>query len=359
MCKFLAFSSLLLGLLVALTRLESVFEFSLPRPLSASEKKAALRFSPYPVLFDYGIRANWISGDSTHKRIRIPRDLPMVEAYTALVNRFRELGGTLLLAESQPPADRMVIEVAFKKDTLFKLTLVQDDDLVRHKAYIVIVIDDFGNAFNDEVKRFLALRPRVSVAVMPGLKYSQQIAEQATENKLDVLIHMPMEPLTSDFESDDSMLLDGMSAEEIIRRTTEAIGELPQAKGMNNHMGSKFTAEKEGMLPLMQTLGEHDLFFLDSMTNPASVGCAVATDAQVPCVQNNIFLDAREDAPFIRDQVLALAERAWRKGSAVGIGHPKPETLQVLEQELPILEKRGFRFLKISQFVKLKEDKDL
>jgi polysaccharide deacetylase 2 family uncharacterized protein YibQ len=41
-----------------------------------------------------------------------------------------------------------------------------------------------------------------------------------------------------------------------------------------------------------------------------------------------------------------------RKGYAVGIGHPFPETLDVLEKELPGLEAAGFEVVTISTLLR-------
>lgn len=353
LCWTLFLSSLVLGAMTLLDRHGPRSSFAgHEADLSDRERRELLRFSLYRVLFDYGIRVEWISGDRYYKTVRIPRDLAMVEPYASLVARFRKLGGTLLKAESNPSGSKRVIEVGFHNEPLLQVKLVQDDRISRVKGQIAIVIDDFGNSYKSHIRDFLHLEQRITVGVLPGLKYSGEIATAAKGNGLEVMIHMPMEPQNGQFKSDDYILLTNMSEKEIRRRMNKALEAVPHASGLNNHMGSRATTDERLLAALVSELERHRLFFLDSKTSPESRACAVARRLDVSCGTNDAFLDAIKEEPFIRQQVLSLAELASRKGQAIGIAHPERMTLKVLQQELPKLEKRGFQFVSVSEFVK-------
>lgn len=321
--------------------------------LSEHERKEKIRFSIYEVLFDYGIRVDWIKGDSQIKTVRVPGDLAMVEPYVALVSRVQELGGHLVQAETNPFQDRMTVTATYKSEPMFQLTFVKEPELLRTNGKIAIVIDDFGYTNSSLVQDFINLPQKINYAVIPGLTYSAEIAQAVAEKKRDVLVHLPMEPRNGKFDVDDydySLLVE-MDANQIRERVQSAIRSLPQAVGLNNHMGSMATENGDLLAILMEALKESGLFFLDSRTSANSQAFAWAKKMQVPCSLNNVFLDKIEEEPFIQGQLTLLGEMSARAGTAIGIGHPNELTLKVLQAELPKLEKRGFQFVSLSQIV--------
>lgn len=316
-----------------------------------SSKKETLRFSIYRVLFDLGVRTEWLEGTDYDKIVRVPGDLPVDVAYTEFVSTFESLGGTLRRAEINARGDRWLIEVGYGVESLFKVTLVGDPDIARVRGKIAIVIDDFGYSFNSRVRAFLDFEQGITISVMPGLEYSGKVAAIASEKGKDVLIHMPMEPESGDIPSDDFVLLNSMSAKDIRARVRAAIKALPQARGLNNHMGSSATVNEKLLKEVMTELKKSGLLFLDSKTSRSTVAHKVARKAKVPWALNDLFLDAILEEPFVRDQITNLADLAVREGSAIGIGHPGDVTLRVLQEELPRLEKKGFQFVGISELV--------
>lgn len=315
-------------------------------------KVDALKFSVYRVLFDFGIQVDWISGDSRAKTVRIPRDLAPVVPYAALVSRFRQLGGQLLAASSDPSGERMFLRVGLENKPLFELTLVYDPDLTRTSGKIALVIDDFGY-FNDSVVRgFENLEQDITFSIIPGEARSVAIAKAASARNREILIHLPMEPQNGGFRPNGYMILTGMSADEIRSRVRKAIRAVPNAEGLNNHMGSKATVDEPLLKTLMQELKKAGLFFIDSRTNARSLAFSWARKMKIPCGKSQTFLDSIEEEPFIRQQLYYLAELSAKNGHAIGIGHPRKLTLKVLRDELPKLEKKGFKFVSISEVVK-------
>jgi polysaccharide deacetylase 2 family uncharacterized protein YibQ len=124
--------------------------------------------------------------------------------------------------------------------------------------------------------------------------------------------------------------------------------QVPHAAGVNNHMGSRFTEDEQAMTAVMAVLRERGLYFVDSLTTSRSVGSATAQRAGVPAVRRDIFLDNVAEVDAIVQQIRRLAGKARRNGSAVGICHPYPETLQALRQELPKQAGQGIEFVPVS-----------
>ncbi len=129
---------------------------------------------------------------------------------------------------------------------------------------LAIVIDDFGYRPQTE-NQILALPPAISVAVLPNAPHAREMAIKAHNSGHEVLIHLPMAPLSKQPLEKDTLRPE-MSSEEIERIIRDAVSKVPNAVGLNNHMGSAMTSSLFGMQKVMQALERYDLYFLDSMT---------------------------------------------------------------------------------------------
>jgi polysaccharide deacetylase 2 family uncharacterized protein YibQ len=125
-----------------------------------------------------------------------------------------------------------------------------------------------------------------------------------------------------------------MRPEEIIRRLSWDIARVPGLSGVNNHEGSRFTADAGALAPVMKVLKQHGLFFLDSRTTPRSQGMAVAAAMGVQAVARDVFLDDDPSEAAVKAQLALLAATAKRQGVAVAIGHPRDVTLTQLSRWL-------------------------
>jgi hypothetical protein len=131
-----------------------------------------------------------------------------------------------------------------------------------------------------------------------------------------------------------------------------SFNEIPTALGMNNHQGSKATESLQLMKDLARTLKKIDKFFLDSFTNPESRGYITMRRYGVPTQLRQVFLDHVEDSATIKFNLDSLAILSHHMDIAVGIGHVKPLTLNVLKEEIPRLESAGYRFIRLSEAVR-------
>jgi polysaccharide deacetylase 2 family uncharacterized protein YibQ len=197
---------------------------------------------------------------------------------------------------------------------------------------LVLIIDDFGYSNQEVIKNFLRLPAKLTISVVPGHQYSQWVASNAKLAGKEGIIHMPMEPENPAHKSgeDKYMLLNNMKADEIVHRLENAYQELPEAVGMNNHMGSLFTSDPELMQVVIASLKRKGLYFIDSMTSPQSVAYEIAVRNKVPAALRTVFLDNVRDGEIIKTQLAKAVEIARRSGRAVAIGHVHPETLAAL-----------------------------
>ncbi len=209
---------------------------------------------------------------------------------------------------------------------------------------IAIIIDDFGYRDDNVSEGFLALDAELTLAVIPGHQNSKVFAAKADQKGYEVIVHMPMESTNETRGEKEYMLTTSMTSNEIESRVEEVISEFPEAVGMNNHQGSKATSDKRIMNILSNVLKRHGKYFIDSRTTSETVAEITMRFRGVHTIRRHVFLDNENKQNKIREQLYKLVDKAESKGLAVGIGHARINTLEVLKQEIPKLKEYGFKF---------------
>jgi uncharacterized protein len=214
---------------------------------------------------------------------------------------------------------------------------------------LAIVIDDLGHDRSQGDALFRLPYP-LTLSVLPHLPYSGEIAEVAHRRGYEVLLHLPVASTRG--ENDEPIELHpGMDSGAVDRTFTAMLDTVPYATGVNNHEGSLGTADPKLMNEVMALLHEHHLFFVDSRTTAATVAETAAHLAGVPATSRKVFLDDEQSAGAIRKQLALAIQDARKNGSALAIGHPHAETLQVLSDDLPQLGRKGVTLVFASELV--------
>jgi polysaccharide deacetylase 2 family uncharacterized protein YibQ len=221
------------------------------------------------------------------------------------------------------------------------------------KPMIAIVIDDMG------------VDPRRSARVigLPAplttsfLTYAQNLPKQAKASHAaghELLLHMPMEPSGAGYDPGPDVLLAAMGEEAIRARLRKSLAAFSGYVGINNHMGSKFTADEAAMRVVMRELHADGLLFLDSLTSGKSVGAKVALAEGVPNLSRDVFLDDDPQPAAIREQLRRVEAHARKTGAAIAIGHPRDTTIEALKSWLPQAKAEGFQLVPLSALAKAK-----
>lgn len=211
---------------------------------------------------------------------------------------------------------------------------------------VALVIDDLGRSV-DDLDTLRDLDIPISYAVLPYEEQTPQVVSELRQRGVEMLLHLPMEPSGSNDPGPGALRL-GMSSEQLRQATLNALQEVPGAVGVNNHMGSGLSADERSMSTILGVLGSRGLFFLDSRTSAQSVGFRVATRLGLPAAERQVFLDPDPSHDAIRHQFHRLLGLARTRGAAVAIGHPLPETLAVLAEEVPKAKALGYEFVPVS-----------
>ncbi|MDP8038756.1 MULTISPECIES: divergent polysaccharide deacetylase family protein [Pasteurellaceae] len=196
---------------------------------------------------------------------------------------------------------------------------------------LVIVIDDIGYRSQDQA--IYHLPKAVNVSIIPAAPYATVRAKQAFEQQRDILIHLPMQPL-SNIPIETGALKIGMSKEKIKNLIVNARKKVPYAIGLNNHMGSAATADRTSMSYLMDILAENKLFFLDSVTSGKTVAADIAKSLGIPTLKRNVFLDDSNKLADVQNRFDYAVRYAQKNGLAILIGHPRNNSIKVLQQGL-------------------------
>lgn len=217
-------------------------------------------------------------------------------------------------------------------------------------ASIALIIDDFGN--NPELGVQAIELPGVYTAgILPGTPYATMLAEMANAKGHEIMVHVPMESEHHKALGPGALQLK-MSEYDFKQTLEAAIEAVPNAKGLNNHMGSLLTQHQLPMQWIMESLKRHDLYFIDSRTTVETVAQQVAEFNQVPNLRRDVFLDNERTFEAIQKQFAQLVRLAKKRGFATGIAHPYPETLKALKLLLPELDKQGVKLVKLSDYLK-------
>ncbi|SVA26964.1 uncharacterized protein METZ01_LOCUS79818, partial [marine metagenome] len=219
------------------------------------------------------------------------------------------------------------------------------------RGVIGLIIDDFGYR-NDHVSNgFLQLPGKLTYAIIPGHDYSQLFSKKAYDAGYEIIVHLPMENIGKTYGEEEYVLMSYFQDDEIKNRINKAFDYLPESIGLNNHQGSRGTADSRVMTLVAGVIKEKKKFFIDSRTTNNSLAETTMRKYGVPTNKRDIFLDNELDEEKIKIQLLELADVSEEKGIAIGIGHVKPQTLNVLAKEIPVLQEKGFRFEFVSKLV--------
>lgn len=217
---------------------------------------------------------------------------------------------------------------------------------------LAIVMDDLGRSLTT-ARRLLAVDLPVTLAILPGTENAAGVATLAHQRQREVIIHLPSEPIGyPDVNPGNDALLVRYNRDQIQHLFHSYLERVPYAIGGNNHMGSRFTADEAGMDALLSGMVREGMFFLDSRTSGATVAETVAKRIGVPFLSRDVFLDNDKDVELIRGQIMKAVRLARRKGTAIAICHPYPETLQALETIGPTLVQERIEVVPLSTLLR-------
>ncbi|MBJ7417355.1 MAG: divergent polysaccharide deacetylase family protein [Niveispirillum sp.] len=215
---------------------------------------------------------------------------------------------------------------------------------------IVIVIDDMG-VDRHRSEKVAALPGPLTLAWLPYARDLPQQTGKARAHGHELIVHMPMEPTGKD-DPGPGALLTRLDEATLRQRLSANLSAFHGFVGINNHMGSRFTADRTGMAVVMAELGSRGLLFLDSRTTANTAAGPLSAHYQVPMLSRDVFLDHVMTAQGVAASLAKVEDIARRNGLAIAIGHPHDVTIAALTQWLPTLQEKGFQLVPLTAAVK-------
>ncbi|MGH7014712.1 MAG: divergent polysaccharide deacetylase family protein [Stellaceae bacterium] len=216
---------------------------------------------------------------------------------------------------------------------------------------VAVVIDGLG-ANRAATARAVALPPAVTLSFVA---YAGDLADQAADARRaghELLLHVPMEPVSVTAAMGAYGLDRNMSRDELVRRLRWDLARFDAYVGVDNHMGTTFAADAPAMQVVMGELKRRGLLYLDARAMPTEPVALAARDFGVPYVTRDIFLDGEQAAVAVDARLAQLVRLARQRGSAIAVGHPHEATLAALARWLPTLSRQGVVLVPLTAVVK-------
>lgn len=216
---------------------------------------------------------------------------------------------------------------------------------------VAIIIDDVG--WNLAIiKEIEDINKPITLSILPKAPYSKKIVEQMKDKNFELFLHLPLEPSPPAQCLDKGLIRVDMDEEEIKEVFEDNVRDfLPYIKGINNHMGSLYTADEEKMKILLECIKEKNLSFVDSLTNKKSCGYRIARELGIKTGKRDIFLDISSNPEEINEKIDELLRIAKENGSAIAIGHAKSNTIKVLKERISDFEENGIEIVPVSDLL--------
>lgn len=223
---------------------------------------------------------------------------------------------------------------------------------------LAVIFDDFGHGITRVPRGILDLDCPLTISILPGRRASRRAEKEARQRGHAVFLHLPMEPKNyPEHDPGFGAVFTGMSADSIFQLVSSLRDDFKRLDGFNNHMGSRACTDKATVEAVLDWAEREELLLVDSWTTPRSLLYPLARQRDLPALRTDFFLDGEnEDESGIMENIAVAAETARKRGWALVIGHPRPETLNALRKMMPRLRDNGIRFVTVPElFESLRE----
>ncbi len=301
--------------------------------------------------------------------LSVPPDTKIEAVQQALEGPLKNSGGVILA--SQPdnyqglPVVRIDVGV---RDSLDgdPLTLITDRVYVAARkkgealpvkpevvgsGRMAIIIDDFGYS-SEPINAYAAISRPLTFSVLPYRPYSNEAASRALSSGHQVILHLPMEALSAAEQPEPTSITVAMADADIQQTVTKAVQSVPGIIGVNNHQGSRATADRRVMRTVLSILRADNLFFVDSRTNSQSVAFEMSRQMGLRTGENDLFIDNNADVEAIKNQLRSAIHMANQHGSVTVIGHARMNTAAAVREMIPEIEAAGVKLVFESELVR-------
>ncbi len=273
-----------------------------------------------------------------------------------IAKKFPE-GRLLIRTESSGKEERTTFSLRFGEELTRQAVLVPsgkaltERPVVGARKRVAIIIDDIGQNVAP-VQALLDMEIPFTFSILPGLEHSEDVVRMIHEENREIMLHLPMEPINYPKENPGKLaLMVYMDPNDIRDRVKDLLGRVPNSVGVNNHMGSRFTQDREKVSAMLSEIKKRGLFFIDSLTISGSVAYEESLRLGLRAGKRDIFLDHIDRTDAVSGQIDKLIRMANRKGSAIAICHPRKNTIKALRKALKQFKSQGIEIVPVSELI--------
>ncbi len=330
-------------------------------------------FQVSPDAFSYGLEGNLLRilkdfgiGDESIKirkaesfqddiqriyTITIPENASLILFNLRITKMTGKMGGHVFRGLEGSGGRTLTLTLGVGKTPTDVVILRKARGIIAKTVKVAVIIDDLGIKSLSLTKRLCNLEQVLTLAILPFQKNTSRVVELAGETEIPYILHMPMEPKSGKSNPGEGAIFTGDNVTTVEKKLNRAFKSVSGAKGLNNHMGSKTTEDTRTMENVMSFLRKNDYFFVDSQTSRNSKGYEISQKSGVRGTVVSGYIDVKDEKAAIEKRLDELARYAFENGSVVILGHDRPNTIEVLEKKLPELEKKGIKFVRISDLI--------
>ena len=204
----------------------------------------------------------------------------------------------------------------------------------KKKAKLLIIIDDVSHRYQlNQVKN---LPFKATPSIFPPTKMNMHSYKLARGLK-HFMVHLPLESHSKQMNTIYKLIRTNYTKKQIDNRVKEIRHLFPNAKYINNHTGSKFSANYKASKRLYKSLLANGFKFVDSRTSINTKFPKIAREFHKRYLKSDLFIDNVINVNSIKKEIRKGVALAKRRGYAVVIGHPHPQTLKALRESSKLI----------------------
>ena len=255
--------------------------------------------------------------------------------------------------EENPVQCTITLTSTRKAQPTVKIILTQSRRFYSSAAKLAIVITDFIYHTDATANGFFSFPEPLTLSMIGSRKMAVSSAEIAHENHKEIVLMLPMEPLSRPYMQlrDETIMLHYPhdKIKELINHSAERI---PFYTGFSNLCGTRILDDSQIMKVIFSEIADKKGYFLIDQPQRRSMITAIARESGVPFRFVDITLDSTGSADAsVADSLKHAALIAQKKGSAVFCGRPTSQLLEAATKLLPYFQHNGIELVPASELV--------
>ncbi len=295
-------------------------------------------------------------------KARIPRGKPIEWVVLQLCAPVGQAGYRVAdcTCSSQSVRCTIVLRSEKKDHPTVKITLSRARRYFSSSAKMAIVVEDFGFKATGTTVDFLSFPEPLTVSLVSTKKMSTWTAQIANEYKKEIVILLPMEPLSRSYRQySDKAIMIHYPQDKIRSILHSAAESIPNYAGYANLCGTRVIEDTPVMRAILGELKKGHGYFLIDQVSRKSVAAKIARELDVPYRSIDIVLDSTASSGnAVTDTLRHAAMIAQKTGSVVVQGRATAEFVAALTTVLPYLQENGIKLVYLSEVMHHPQEND-